>query len=240
MADDTDTILAVGVTGAIAAGAAYMLSRDGEADTEQESAAQQQSNTGLSAAVLAALMSRSDSAEAGSTPEQPTPDSWGAGNPTEEWHTLTISGDSETADQYSISVTGQAEMDAWAESPDDSAGNGTISGIIDRGYDSYRFTGEVTDMQLPSHAQVSVDGTVIRARDAGSGTRPGSSVPNNLMDPPEPEQPAPDEEASGGSTDYEYPDHNDSNDYDTGDAMDDIGDGEFTSDEEADFWTGNL
>jgi len=306
MADNSETILAVGVTGVVAAGAAYAVSRATDDDSEQSNANTQQNNSGLSAAMLAALLSGSGGSSG--QQEQAPPDAWGAGDPAESWHTVTITGDSETGDTYNISVSGQARMGGAAESPDDSAGNGEISGVIDSGIDTYEFTGSVTDLQLPTHAEVSVDGTVIRARNAGSGTRPGSSVPNNLMNPGG--DSSPDAGASGenSGTDtvsvdgYEYagsaidvftrwangevstdyfqtatgqgdgtasvlnrdslgdPDQEetvveqgqDSWDDDTGggdydndgdsdaDVPGDPTDGSFTSDEEKDFWTGNL
>lgn len=91
---------------------------------------------------------------------------------------------------YILTVSGSASVAGDGDNRGDNASGGTISGKIGGSADKYRFTGEITNMDVPAEATVLVDGQEISttmASDGSSGS--GGSANTTTNTEPEPDIP---------------------------------------------------
>ncbi|WP_254546583.1 hypothetical protein [Halomarina pelagica] len=143
-----------------------------------------------STGVVGATPSNDTSGNATDAPSAPvnrsTPNETAGGNRTEtpaetptpsepkDWHTLVVDGQSSSTAEYSVTVSGRLEPVRGGTGNDQLSADGrTLEGRVTDGYDSYRFTGDLKQLQVSGTALVKVDGRVVLSSGGATDQRPG-------------------------------------------------------------------
>ncbi|MFC7157340.1 hypothetical protein ACFQPA_18080 [Halomarina halobia] len=107
------------------------------------------------------------------TPTEEEPTATPTPTEAEEWHTLVIDGQSSSVSEYSVTVSGKLEPVRGGTGNDRVSDDGrTLNGQVTDGYDSYRFTGDVQQVQVSGKALVKVDGEVVLRSGGATDQRP--------------------------------------------------------------------